>query len=159
MTTKPRPSRLADELRQTKPFKSPAHEASIALLRTADRVRRNLARAVETEDITLQQYNVLRILRGAHGQPLSALQIGERLIEETPGVSRLIDRLVAKGLVRRERAVSDRRLLECFLTDQGARLLSRLDDAVDRADAELVAPLGARRIAALLDLLERVRAE
>lgn len=131
----------------------------MALLRTADRVRRHLGRVVAREHLTLQQYNVLRILRGAGEHPLSALEIGERLIEETPGVSRLIERLVAKGLVRRDRGREDRRLLECSITDAGHRLLAQLDRAVDRADVELLEPLGESRIKTLIGLLDDIRGQ
>lgn len=148
---------IVEELKQTRPFTSPAQEATVALLRTTDVVKRQLARVVEKERITLQQYNVLRILRGARGEPLSALEITERLIEETPGVSRLLDRLVAKGLVRRERSAQDRRMLECFVTDRGLQLLARLDDPVNRADADVLRGLNRKQLTILNDLLARIR--
>jgi DNA-binding MarR family transcriptional regulator len=148
---------ILDELKQTRPFASKAQEVTIALLRTAAIVRRRLARIVETNGITLQQYNVLRILRGARGEPLSALEITDRLIEDTPGVSRLLDRLVAKGLVRRERSAQDRRMLECVITDRGLQILAGLDDAVNRADAEVLKALTVRELTALSRLLARVR--
>jgi DNA-binding MarR family transcriptional regulator len=148
---------LLDELKQTRPFGSKAQEVTIALLRTTDAVRKRLAQVVEKEGITLQQYNVLRILRGAGGEPLSALEIGDRLIEETPGVSRLLDRLVAKRLIRRDRAVHDRRMLQCSLTDRGAQVLSRLEEPVNAADAEVLHALTPRELTVLDDLLARVR--
>ena len=148
---------IVEELKQTRPFASPAQEVTVALLRTTDVVRRHLARVVEKERITLQQYNVLRILRGARGEPLSALEITERLIEETPGVSRLLDRLVAKGLVRRERSAQDRRMLECFVTERGLQLLSKLEDPVNRADAEALRGLTRRELTILNQLLSRIR--
>lgn len=153
----PRAGSLAAEIKQTRPFTSPAAEATIALLKTADKVRRHFTRVVQQEGVTLQQYNVLRILRGAKGTPLCVLEIQERLIEETPGVSRLLDRLVAKRLVRRERAVEDRRLLECFITDEGLKLLARLDRAVERADTALAGHLSPRQLATLIELLALVR--
>ena len=156
MPRRERPS-LRDELKQTRPFASKAQEVTIALLRTTDLVRRRLARVVEGEGITLQQYNVLRILRGARGEPLSALEISDRLIEEAPGVSRLVDRLVAKGLVRRERSAADRRVLECWITDRGLQILSRLEDPVNRADAEIMQPLTRRELTVLDTLLSRIR--
>ena len=151
-----RPS-ILDELKQKRPFASKAQEVTIALLRTTDVVRRRLARVVEKESITLQQYNVLRILRGAKGQPLSALEITDRLIEETPGVSRLLDRLVAKDLIRRDRSFQDRRMLECSLTDRGVEILSRLEGPVNRADAEALRALSARELTTLDELLSRIR--
>ena len=148
---------IADEIKQTRPFASRAQETTVALLRTTDVVRRHLARVVAEEDLTLQQYNVLRILRGARGEPLCALDIGERLIEETPGVSRLIDRLVRKGLVRRDRSSTDRRLLECFITPRGLQVLTRLDAPVDRADNDVLRALTKEEIETLNGLLERIR--
>jgi MarR family transcriptional regulator, organic hydroperoxide resistance regulator len=131
----------------------------MGLLRTADLVRRHLSKVAGRERLTLQQYNVLRILRGAGAQPLSALEIADRLIEETPGVSRLIERLVTKGLVRRDRGREDRRLLECSITDAGLQLLARLDQAMDRADVELLEPLGQGRIKTLIGLLADIRGQ
>lgn len=148
---------VGKEIKQTRPFASKGQEATIALLRTADVVRRRLSKVVEREGTTLQQYNVLRILRGAT-TGLSALEIGDRLIEETPGVSRLIDRLVAKKLVRRGRSADDRRRLECSITALGLELLSRLEDDVNRADAAPMDVLSRNDVRALIALLDRVRA-
>ena len=148
---------IVEELKQTRPFASKAQEATVALLRTTDVVRRRLARVVEPDGITLQQYNVLRILRGAGGEPMSALDVAERLIEETPGVSRLLDRLVAKGLIQRDRSSRDRRRLECSITRKGLEVLARLDDPVTRADSDALHGLTAREIATLSDLLARIR--
>ena len=148
---------IGQEIRQTKPFASRAQELTVALLRTSDGVRRRLAQVVAREGITLQQYNVLRILRGARGVSLSALQISDRLIEQTPGVSRLLQRLVAKKLVRRDRAGADRRMIECFITAKGLELLERLDDVVTRADEAAVTMLTPAELDVLDDLLERIR--
>jgi DNA-binding MarR family transcriptional regulator len=104
-------------------------------------VRRHLGRVVGREGLTHQQYNVLRILRGAGGTPLSALEIGERLIEETPGVSRLIERLVAKGLVRRDRGRSARRARQ----RRAPRAAGRRQN--QNADRLVVGPQGASRLA------------
>src|SRR5215208_2200660 len=104
-----RPSILQQEIRQSRPFRSRQQEAVLALLRTSDVVRRFLARIVEPHGITLQQYNVLRILRGAGEEGIPTLAIGERMIEQAPGITRLLDRLESKGLVRRSRCPEDRR--------------------------------------------------
>jgi MarR family transcriptional regulator, organic hydroperoxide resistance regulator len=148
---------IVEELKQKRPFATKAQAATVALLRTADVVRRRVARVVEPAGITLQQYNVLRILRGAAGQPMAALDVAERLIEEAPGVSRLLDRLVAKGLIHRNRSSQDRRRLECSITSKGLELLARLDQPVLRADTDAMAGLTAREIATLDDLLARIR--
>lgn len=148
---------LQREIGQTKPFRTAAQEATISILRTADVVRRRLTEVVEPHGVTLQQYNVLRILRGQHPDPLPTLEIGERLIERMPGITRLLDRLEEKALVRRERCTDDRRLVHCWITPAGLELLALMDDAVDRADDTAVAELDAGETATLTTLLERVR--
>lgn len=102
----------------------------VALLRAADRVRRRAARIVEPHGITLQQYNVLRILEGAREDGVPTLEVAARMIEETPGVTRLLDRLEAKAYIRRQRCPRDRRQHLCWLSSEGARLLERLTPAM-----------------------------
>ena len=152
------PSRLQEELHQTRPFHSKAQEAALSIVRTADCVRRHFQELIEPHGITVQQYNVLRILRGVHPEPLPTLEIAGRLIEQTPGITRLLDRLDAKGLVRRQRCVSDRRMVHCWITDAGLSLLKSLDSAVNQADEEVMRGLGSKDIEILIGLLERVRA-
>lgn len=157
MNAKRTATRLQNEIRQNRPFRSDGQEAAIAILRTADVLRQRFAAVVEAEGITTQQYNVLRILRGAHPEPLPTLELGERLIERMPGITRLLDRLEAKGLVTRERSAGDRRQVHCRITAAGMRLLARLDAPMDQADDDVVAGLSARELATLTRLLEKVR--
>src|SRR3954453_11999632 len=153
----PESSLLQREIRQGKPFRSRGQEVVVALLRTADLVRRAVSQAVEPHDITPQQYNVLRILRGAGEQGLPTLEIAERMIEQAPGVTRLLDRLEVKGLVRRQRCAQDRRQVLCWLTPGGLELVERLDEPVDSADAEAVAMLTPEEQEKLLRMLDAVR--
>jgi DNA-binding MarR family transcriptional regulator len=148
---------LQHELRQNRPFRSHAAEASIAILRTADVVRGRLAAIVEPSGVTLQQYNVLRILRGSSPDPLPTLEIGDRLIERVPGVTRLLDRLEEKHLVRRERCTEDRRRVHCWITEEGLALLAALDEPVDRADRECVSALSDGQLQLLIESLDAVR--
>lgn len=152
-----RPPRVAEEIRQQRPFRSRGQEAAVSLLRTADEVRRHFSEALEAEAVTLQQFNVLRILRGAGEGGVPTLEIGARMIERQPGITRLIDRLVTKGLVRRERGVEDRRQVICHITPEGLRLLGELDAAVDRADARLADALAEGERERLIELLDRLR--
>jgi DNA-binding MarR family transcriptional regulator len=150
-------SPLQREIRQRKPFPSRGQEGVVALLRTADLVRRRLSEVVDPRGITLQQYNVLRILRGAAGDGLPTLEIADRMIERAPGITRLLDRLEAKRLVRRERCARDRRQVLCWITPRGRALLARLDAPVDRADREALSALAPRELVRLIALLDRVR--
>lgn len=148
-------SRLQDEIKQTRPFESKEQEAAIALMRTADLVRRIVAGVVEPSGITIQQYNVLRILRGAGDKGLPTLEIADRMIEQTPGITRLIDRLESKGLVARERCLTDRRQVFCKITLAGLELLGTLDRPV-RESHEALTTLE-REIDTLIELLDRAR--
>jgi len=154
-----RTTALQRETKQKRPFGTRAQEATVALLRTADGVRRRLAQTVDPHGITLQQYNVLRILKGAAPDPLPTLEIAERMIEAQPGITRLLDRLADKGLVRRERCADDRRQVHCWITEEGLDLLADLDPVVDEADRAAVGTLSAAQVEQLLRLLEVVRAE
>jgi DNA-binding MarR family transcriptional regulator len=150
-------SQLQREIRQGKPFRSRGQEVCVALLRTADLVRRVVGRTLEPYDITVQQYNVLRILRGAGEKGLPTLEIAERMIEQAPGVTRLLDRLEIKALVRRERCAQDRRQVLCWLTPTGLELVERLDEPVDSADAQAVAMLTPEEQDRLLRMLDAIR--
>ena len=148
---------IRDEIRQTRPFDSVADEAVVTLLATADRVRAALARATEAHDITLQQYNVLRILRGAGEEGLPTLEIASRMIEKSPGITRLLDRLEARRLVRRVRCPEDRRQVLCYATATACRLLDGLAGPVAEGSRGLLAPLDPPRAAELIRLLDAVR--
>lgn len=145
---------LQDELKQSKPFETPADEALVALMRTAALVRRAIARRVEPYGISVAQYNVLRILRGAGPAGLPTLAVRDRLIEEAPGITRVMDKLEDAGHVARRRAQGDRRVVHCVITDQGLRLLSAMDTLVKETAGLISAGLpeegDQRRLVALL---------
>jgi DNA-binding MarR family transcriptional regulator len=153
-----RPSSVRQEIGQTRPFRSPAQESTIALLRTASVVGRAIGRIVEPSGLSLAQYNVLRILNGAGAGGLPTLTIRDRMIEVGASITRLLDKLEAAGLVRRERTASDRRQVRCFLTAEGRRLLAKLDPAVDAADERAMAGLSARAVRDLIATLDAIRA-
>jgi len=153
-----RPSAVQAEIRQTKPFRSTAQEATIALLRTASVVGRAVARVLEPSGLSLAQYNALRIVRGAGAGGIPTLAIRERMIEEGTTITRLLDKLEEAGLLRRERDLPDRRQVICYATDAGARLLDEYDPLVDASDEAAVAALGPRQLEQLISLLDTVRA-
>jgi DNA-binding MarR family transcriptional regulator len=152
------PSALQKELRQRRPFQSAAHEAVVGLLRTADLIRRQAAALVEPHGITIQQFNVLRILRGAGDEGLPTLEVAERMIEQAPGVTRLLDRLEAKELVRRQRCPKDRRQHLCWITTKGLALLEKIDVVAPRATEESLKGLKPKERVAFIRLLDAIRA-
>jgi DNA-binding MarR family transcriptional regulator len=150
-------SSIQHELKQTRPFTSKGEEAGVALMRTADLLRRNLTTILAPHDLTEQQYNVLRILRGAGERGVPTLDIAERMIEETPGITRLIDRLEAKKLVSRERCTVDRRRVYCRITKTGLELVNALDRPVLDGVEAAMSGLKKRELTELLGLLNRAR--
>lgn len=113
---------------------SPEKETVLRILEAADRVRRHFQRILEPHGLTVQQYNVLRILRGVGEDGLPTLEVGERMVEKTPGVTRLLDRLEKKGWVTRERCRRDRRQVLCRITDSARELLAELDGPITEGD-------------------------
>jgi DNA-binding MarR family transcriptional regulator len=150
------PRTIAEEIKQSRPFRSASQEATIALLRTAHLLRRKVEAVVTSEGITHQQYNVLRILRGARG-PLPTMEISERMVETAPGITRLITTLEEKGFIRREQWAGDRRQFLCQITPAGLRVLERLDVPMDELDDALTARVDPERVALLVDILSEIR--
>lgn len=149
---------LQRELQQFKPFRSLAQETTIALLRTASVVSRTVSRVLEPYRLSPAQYNALRIVRGAGVGGVPTLAVRDRMIEEGTTITRILDKLETAGLIRRERSRPDRRLVLCFVTDKGRRLLAELDPKVNAADEAAVEGLGPERLKLLLGLLEEIRA-
>jgi len=150
---------VREAIRQTRPFRSLRQEGVIALFLASDAVRRSVAQLLDNEaGLTPQQYNVLRILRGAGEKGLPTLEIPERMIEQAPGITRLLDRLERKAWVERERSKGDRRQVICRITKSGLALMARLDVQLDGKDDEILGMLSLKETRALIDLLNRIRA-
>ena len=150
-------SPLRDEIKQNRPFHSPAHEALLSLLRTCAVVQRQLAQVVEPSGVTVQQYNVLRILRGAGDEGLPTLAIRDRMIEEASGITRLLDKLEHAAYVVRERSTPDRRQVVCRITPAGLALLESLDAPVHATNDSVMRLLDAAEHRTLTELLGAIR--
>lgn len=153
------PKTLREELRQEKPFKSLLEEALLSIARTEAVVRENLDRVLAPHGLSMTQYNVLRILRGAGANGLCRNEIGDRLVSRMPDVSRLLDRMEAAGLVRRERSTEDRRLVNTSLTKPGRALVDQLDAVVARYQEHQIGHMTKEQLRSLIDLLELVRSD
>ena len=127
-------------------------------MRTADLLRRLIGAVVEPRGITAQQYNVMRILRGAGEAGLPTLEIAERMIEQTPGITRLLDRLESKKLVARERCTKDRRRVFCRITPAGLALVNALDEPIRESEQAALSALNNRELKTLIEALDRTRA-
>jgi len=136
-------------------FRSEYQKAIINLIYTFNWVNEKINRRFEPFDITQQQFNILRILRGA-GQPLSTLQIRQRMLDKMSDTSRIVDRLVKKGLVKKSTCREDRRLVDVLLTDKGKKLLQSMDGMNEEMDS-IFKYLGNDEAKLLNILLDKIR--
>lgn len=150
--------KLADLIRQSH-FESEAHRVLLNVIATSSWINSELSATMAPFDVTPSQYNVLRILRGSHPAKLSCTEIGERLLDRTPDVTRLLNRLQRAGLVHRARAKEDRRMVEVGITPAGLDLLGRMDEPMAAVSARLAHHLTDAEQAVLNDLLERLRTD
>ncbi len=146
---------IEKEIQQSK-FTSPYQKAAINLIYTLGWMKDKTKCVFEQEDITAQQFNILRILRGSYPQPLSTLQIRERMLEKMSDTSRIVDRLITKGLVKKVTCKSDRRLVDVIITDKGKKLLERLDLKQDDMD-RILSNLSEEEAVTLSNLLDKIR--
>lgn len=150
-------SNLRSEIAQQKPFSSTAEEALLNLLRTTDCLQRAMQRSTRQWHITSTQYNVLRILRGAHPDGLPCSAIGDRMITADPDITRLLARLRALKLIRQKRDQKDRRVLITHISDAGLALLDEMDPTVSQFPTKLLGHLGDHELGELIRLLELAR--
>ena len=149
--------RIRREIRQGKPFRSQTLAAVLSLVRTVDDLKGLADKVVRSHGITIQQFNVLRILRGAGEDGLPTLEIRERMVERSPGITGLVDRLEDKGLVTRERGIDDRRQVHCRFTAEAIALLSSLDGPMAAVEDAAMAKLEPDELAQLIGMLDRIR--
>lgn len=117
---------LEQEIQQTT-FKSEGQKSMINIIYTYHWVTEQLKDILASEDITLQQYNILRILRGSDPKPLSTLTIRERMLDKMSDTSRIVDRLLLKGFVEKKMCSIDKRLVDVKITEEGKKMLLRID--------------------------------
>ncbi|WP_263786595.1 MarR family winged helix-turn-helix transcriptional regulator [Salinibacter grassmerensis] len=121
---------LRDHIKQAAPFENASQEAMLNLFVAAAEVRRRVERVCERHDLQFSHHNVLRILRGAHPEGHPRCEIIERMLDPSPDVTRLIDKLVERGLVRRSTSDEDRRVTLHTVTDDGLALLEQMDPEI-----------------------------
>lgn len=145
------------EIKQSKPFGSLQEEAFIALLRTSEQLSGRLEEMLKPYGLSPTQYNALRILRGAGTAGLACSEIGERMINRDPDITRLVDRLEKRGLVQRSRGQKDRRVVMTRATSAALDLLKKLDRPLDRFHQEALGHIERTRLQSLLRTLEEAR--
>jgi DNA-binding MarR family transcriptional regulator len=146
---------IDQDIRQSK-FRNEHQKAGINMIFTYGWIMERQKEVFATEDITPQQFNILRILRGSHPEPLSTLQIRERMLDKMSDTSRIVDRLIAKGLVKKAICKTDRRLVDVIISDKGKKLLERMDKLQDDLD-NITGNLSRKEAATLSHLLDKIR--
>ncbi len=151
-------SGLGAELKQTKPFESLEAEAVLSIARTAAALEHRISQALKAHGLTLSQYNVLRILRGAGTDGLCRNEVGSRLVAQVPDVTRLLDRMEETGLISRQRGSEDRRYVTTRITRRGLELAGKLDKPMHDLHQSQLGHVNKKTLRTLIDALAEVRA-
>ena len=146
---------IENDIKQQR-FRNDNEKAIINLLFTHNWVRDQIQDHLACYDLTMQQFNILRILRGAVGTPLSTLQIRERMLDKMSDASRLVDRLIVKKLAKKNTCKEDRRLVDVIITEDGLNLLQKLDSFSSKMD-DLLSHLTPEETNQLNFLLDKIR--
>lgn len=150
-------SGLAAELKQNKAFECMEAEAVLSIARTASALEHQMAQALKPHGLTLSQYNVLRILRGAGPDGLCRNEVGARLVTQVPDVTRLLDRMEEGGLISRQRGSDDRRYVTTRISRKGLELVGKLDKPVHDLHVAQLGHMSRRSLRALIEALAEAR--
>ncbi|MFC3196200.1 MarR family winged helix-turn-helix transcriptional regulator [Parapedobacter deserti] len=147
--------KIEDEI-QTSKFRDERHKATVNIVFTSNWITHILEKRANAQQITLQQFNVLRILRGQYPNPATNSMLKERMLDKMPDVSRIIDRLVTKKLVSRGKCDSDRRAVDVLITEKGLGVLAELEESMLMLDI-LEKNISEEECRQLNSLLDRLR--
>ncbi|MCX6218088.1 MarR family transcriptional regulator [Spirosoma sp.] len=149
---------IETDIKQSAPFKSPYQRVLVNLMYTSNWIAGSQTQLLKPFKLTLQQYNVLRILRGQYPNPIKVSDITERMLDKMSNASRLVDKLLAKKLVLRTECPSDRRAVDVLITEKGLALLKQLDTHQDALNKSFQEKLTVEEAESLSLLLDRLRA-
>lgn len=147
---------IEKDINQAK-FKSTRQKAMLNIMFSYGWLNEKIKNLLAPEDITPQQYNILRILRGSSPQPLSTLQIRERMLDRMSDTSRIVDRLIAKELVMKAVCSKDRRLVDVTISPKGQALLRKLDAEANQLDKIIMSNITEAEAEDLSKLLDKIR--
>jgi len=149
---------LKEELGKRDAFELPEQEVYLNLLRTAEHLGAPFDALFKAHGLSQTQYNALRIMRG-HGEPIASSTVARQMVTREPDITRLLDRLVKRGLVTRQRSDADRRVMLTSLTSEGEGLLAEMDGPVRELHERQLAHMSREELRTLSGLLERAREE
>ncbi len=145
---------IEEDISQSK-FRNEHQKGIVNLIYTYNWMNERMKTFFDREEITGQQFNILRILRGA-GKPISTLQIRERMLDKMSDTSRIVDRLIIKGLAKKTTCPTDKRLVDVSISDKGKKLLEKMDAYENEMD-EIFGSLSATEAKTLNSLLDKIR--
>lgn len=146
---------IEKDIHQLRKFRSEHHKSVVNLIFTNNWITEKIKQYLEADGLTPQQYNILRILRG-NEQPLSTLQIRDRMLDKMSDTSRIVDRLVLKNLAKKTISKKDKRLVDVTITSKGRNLLDKLDKSPQLIDG-VVNNLNEEEAKLLNRLLDKIR--
>jgi DNA-binding MarR family transcriptional regulator len=147
---------IQEDIKQRKAFRNDFQKAAVNIMYSYNWITEHFKKLLEPFDITMQQYNVLRILRGSYPDPLSTLEIRHRMLDKMSDVSRIVDRMLAKKLLTKKTCPTDKRLVDVLISKQGMELLQKMDALEAEMDL-LMSNLNADEAATLNQLLDKMR--
>ena len=147
--------KLEEAIKQTK-FTSVHHKVAVNLLYTAGWLQEKNKNFFKPYDLTNQQFNILRILRGQHPNKLSGAEIKNRMLDKNSDVSRLLDRLIVKKLIIKRQCDNDKRAADVIISDSGLSLLKQIDEHMDDTDTAVL-NLNNTEASQLSELLDKCR--
>lgn len=148
--------KLEEELKQTR-FKDEYHRAMLNIIYTGGWLELNTSHVLKEYDLSTQQFNVLRILRGSSPKPLNLLDIQERMMDKMSNATRLVEKLRQKGLLTRQQCDANRRKVDITITAKGLALLKELDPVMEKNHKHLVKRITKEEAIILSDLLDKLR--
>ncbi len=149
--------KIEEAIKQLRPFKTEYQKVVVNVLYTASWLDQHSAKMLRRFDISPQQYNLLRILRGMHPQPASIKSITERMLDKMSNTSRLVDKLLAKDLVERDTCPSDRRKVNVRITAAGLQILNDVQPLMEDQMQELISGISQDEALTLNKLLDKMR--
>lgn len=135
---------------------APGYRSIEQIISTCNWLQSELSKCLEPFDITLSQFNVLQVLNDASPERVTCTDVGRRLLDRTPDVTRLLDRLEKQEIVERKRAEHDRRIVEVGITEKGRAMVERIIPTVERTVATLTSPLTNVEHRLLFEYLDRL---
>ncbi len=151
------PMKIEEEINQKKPFKDIYQKLGINILFTASWLTKKQTNVLKPFDLTIQQFNILRILRGMKGEAATVKLLTTRMIDKMSNASRLVDKLVKKELVTRVECKEDRRRVDIFITEQGLELLANASDALETAMTKEMSSISEEEAQTVSNLLDDMR--